>query len=260
MICENCGFENESGVKFCVNCGMKINVTGGPDYKETDLLYDSQDEEYEEYGHETFGKSRKGIIIALSALLAVALIVLIVLIIGIYNDKNMPEDKAKTESTEAAETDSTAETADSETTETFNRYSTYSSDYTYKDMPDIYYSEIADDSECFEMEALIKKFNQSWVDYVNNGDNTVFKYLRTETKAYQYAINFGNKDVYEAYETIDVNDVRVYGNNYYVWVYEVINKTTSEGTNRAVYHWVYKIGKDSEGYYVENYRSDPYYS
>lgn len=201
-------------------------------------------------------KGNTAIIILLSVLLALLTVLLVVVIVlNNSGERNMSEkERAAVEETVDDSSD------EGKNTNSFPRYSTYNSGYSYTDMPNIYYSMEADDEECFKMEDFIKDFNSAWINYVNYGDTTVYTYLRAGTKPYQYAVNYGKKNLTEEYQTMQVNDVREYNGTYYVWTYEIINKYYDGKTEQAVYHWIYKIGKDGGGYYVELYKKDPYYS
>ena len=126
-------------------------------------------------------------------------------------------------------------------------------------MPEIHNSISATDQECFELEKIVYDYNQKWLNFVNNNDTSIYANLRYGTKAYEYAMKYSAKNVVESYQLLDVNDVRKYGNYYYVWTHEIITETTSYSSNNLEYYWVYKIGKDGSGYYVENYTADPYY-
>jgi len=141
----------------------------------------------------------------------------------------------------------------------FLRQTTYDGSYTYKDMDSIHASTPASDEECLEMEKLIHTFNSLWLEYINNSNESIFSYLRQGTNAYQYATAYSEKIVTQEYELMDVKDARVYGNTYYVWVHEIIKEYHSNEIKRLEYHWVYKIGRDASGYYVENYTADPFY-
>lgn len=140
-----------------------------------------------------------------------------------------------------------------------SRIVTYSPNYTYKRMSDIHSSIEATDTEMRQMSDLIQSFNNSWILYINTGDRSVFSYLREGTEAYNNAVKYSSKNISESYETMDIRDARKAGNEFYVWDYEVINEY-SDTTKRKEYHWVYRISKDSGGYYIADYTSDPAYN
>lgn len=263
MICRSCNFQNDDSVKFCVNCGIKIENEQMSAENET--VYEYEPYEGSETEEGSYRKTGKGPIIVLSVLLVIAIAVLIILIVAISNGSDSSSEKTggdtKTQGTTVSEKNGNSEEEPEKPEKKFERYVTYSSALTYRDMPDIHYSSRSSDEVCFEMEDFINKFNDSWISYVNEGDKAVFDYLRYGTKAYQNAENHGNRDIRESYIAIEVNDVREYDGYYYVWVYEKMDKyTPKDGSRTITYNWVYKIGKDSVGYYVENYRSDPYYN
>lgn len=205
-------------------------------------------------------KGNAAVIVLLSVLIALLTALLTALLVVVLVVNNKEESPADEREKEIAAEERSAVTEEAEDVASFEHYSTYNLVYTYTDMPDIYNSTESADEKCFEMSDFITDFNNAWIEYVNYGNTGVYSYLRAGTKPYQYAINYGEKNLTEEYQTMAVNDVREYNGSYYVWTYEVINKYYDGKTEQAVYHWIYKIAKDGGGYYVELYKKDPYYN
>ena len=204
--------------------------------------------------------SGKVVMVVICILVAVAIVLAGVLVfLSVYNSggEDAPIDTPKTE-----ETDNKPDDTEIPEEPEFPRKSSFDSGYVYLNMEEVRSSEEADDSEAFEMQDVVTNFNNSWVEYVNTGDTSVFSYLRANTQAYRYAVAYGAKDIHEEYILMEVNDVRKYGDSYYVWTHEIIEETStvdSTDVKRFEYHWVYKVSYSNGGYYIENYISDPAY-
>ncbi|MDO5478734.1 MAG: hypothetical protein Q4G23_06160 [Clostridia bacterium] len=257
MFCGNCGNQAGDGAKVCPHCGKILSVAqASPAPSPT--------------------KSKnKGTIITVIILLVAAIVSLCVIIFQnkkpkevVYVYDETEESASETEAAEAPATEyyvnesDVTDSADTETaapSEVFPRFVTYSPSYTYKSMPEIHYSTQADDDESFELKEFIELYNANWLNFVNYGDRSIYAYLRPNTQAYKYATNYGSKNITESFDLMKVDDVRKYGSNYYVWTHEIINEYSEGKTKSYEYHWVYKVGKDGSGIYVENYTKDPFY-
>ena len=204
--------------------------------------------------------SKTSVMVVICIVLALAIVIAgVLLFMSVYNSggEDAPQGVAETE----AVTNKPDEQNENTQPE-FPRNSTYSSGYTYNNMQEIHSSKEAEDKEAFEMQDVVTSFNNSWVEYVNSGDTSVFSYLRADTQAYKYAVAYGAKDIHEEYILMEVNDVRKYGDSYYVWTHEIIEEAStvdSTDVKRFEYHWVYKVSYSDGGYYIENYISDPAY-
>lgn len=248
MYCGFCGKYYEDELTVCPHCGKKP-MTAGSAAKEQKGVNSNKS-----------SGNTVTIIVALAVIIFVLMIAILPLCIEVLNDRgskvqidDYQDPGAVSVYTDVAEEESVSYE------ETFYRYVTYSSAYTYKNMPEINYSYEASDEDCFELAAFIENYNDKWIEFVNDGNKSIYAYLRPNTQAYKYAVSYGKKDIVEYFEVMEVNDVRKYGDCYYVWTHEVINEYSSKADRRLEYHWVYKVGKDGSGFYVEDYTKDPHY-
>ena len=235
MICKHCGTEIDGRLNFCRNCGKPIEKAPAPAPKSN---------------NENFTIKRSTAITVIAVIVAVAVIALLLIFTSKNDEKAVSiPDQPKEETVRETEPPKPV----------FQRFSTFGN-YSYEKMPMIASSFPADDETCFELAGVIDTFNHEWENLVNTGSSAVFYYLRKDTQAYKYAEKYEKTDFTENFNLIDVNDVRYVGNTYFVWVHEIITEHHKSGDKTNEYHWIYKVGKDSSGYYVENYISDPYYN
>lgn len=263
MYCENCGKELKDNDKFCENCGCRVKDTFDEyteGIKKSDL------------NNAVSGAKNPGNVVIIILIVILGIFILIGSAwcgFEMYSRYKKNPSAAQTAISPTADpttkTDSAASTIPPSTAKptatippAVNRISSYNASYTYKRMGDIHSSVSASDNELAQMKNLITDYNNAWINYINNNDNTVFNYLRKDTEAYNNAVKYGQKNINESLELTDIQDVRKTNDNYYVWSHEIINEY-GDTNKRNEYHWVYQIKKDSEGFYVADYTSDPAY-
>lgn len=285
--CKNCGFKFEN-----------ITENTGSNYRNSNASSSNMEVNYENFGsqsadynvgegmtYETTYEGRKSkksngikiLIIVLSVILAVLIGVAAWIIVSSdsnYNGNNEDENDEVEQSSENASGDNDSANNggednshqesneggdDKKEQKKFDRNSTFSPSL-YYGIDAIYNSTEASDEECFEMEDFITEYNEYWVDYVNTGNTAIYECVREGTAAYLDVEKYRDTDITERMHFMNVEDIRKTDDFYFVWCHEKLEKTSpSEGTEVKVHHWIYKVGKDSEGYYVETYISDPYY-
>ncbi len=135
----------------------------------------------------------------------------------------------------------------------------YSYSAYYKRMDNIHNSWLTDDATYMELKAVILDFDEKCLRYVNEGDSDIFQYLKPGSKAYQLQTDYKNADpnVHETLHWVNVINSRYDGTSYYVWVDE--NRTVSrKGTTKTqTDSWVYRLIKNSDGYEIVDYITDP---
>ena len=57
--------------------------------------------------------------------------------------------------------------------------------------------------------------------------------------------------------SINVKSARKYDNTYYVWDDEYISETKNGEAVTSNDHWVYRIEKEGDGFYIYDYIPDP---
>lgn len=136
----------------------------------------------------------------------------------------------------------------------------YRSDLTYKRMEDDIHNSIMTNYSTYEeISKVIEDFNNKCEAYMNTGSTEIMQYLRSGTTAYnqqtQYKKNHPNLTQY--YESTYVRTTRVSESYYYAWVRERLQQTENGTTKTVENNWVYKLSKDGDGWYIEDYTSDP---
>ena len=277
MNCPACG-RDVTGKKFCPICGRPVEQEAkAPVFvqsHESKSEPEIQPKIAEQFSYvskpinlpqkqETENSSKKVLMVIICIVVALAIVFAGALaFLSVYNSggEDAPQKETVTEDVKPKSQKEEKEQIPAQPD--FPRKSTYNSGYTYNNMEEIHSSKETDDAKAFEVKDVVTNFNNSWVEYVNSGDSSVFSYLRADTQAYKYAVAYGAKDIHEEYILMEVNDVREVGDSYYVWTHEIIEETStanSSESERFEYHWVYKVSYSDGGYYIENYISDPAY-
>ena len=251
MVCPKCGKE-VTGNRFCTACGHPVGDIQQQTMRNVTVQASPNKDAESKNGN-------TGMIIlvcSLATALLIAVVVCCLLLFGASNDNE--QEVLDTEPPASVEVPVAVE---EEYVESFDRFSTYSSSYTYDTMGDIYSSYEVDDGKSNELADFIIDFNDAWIDYVNNGNTAIYRYVRTGTPTYDSVERFGKKNIMEEYILMDVNDVRVCGNYYFVWTHEIIKVTDfNDGSvKNKEYYWVYRVNESGGAYYVENFISDPAY-
>ena len=135
----------------------------------------------------------------------------------------------------------------------------YSSAYTYKRMDNIHSSTLVDDVTYMALKGVILDFDRLCVEYMNNGNPEVLKYLPVGTTAYLQQTEYKAKHptIYEVLNAVDVINARYDGISYYVWVMENMTVTENGETKTNVDYWVYRVQENSGGYVIVDYTRDP---
>ena len=139
------------------------------------------------------------------------------------------------------------------------RVDLYSPSYTYKRMSEIHSSYLVSDEVFYELKQIILDFDYKCVEYMNNGDMSVFMYLRPGTTAYNQQTEYkkNHPTIYEIMNNVDVVNARSDGNSYYLWVGEDMTVTENGITEHKIDHWVYKLERTSSGFVITDYTYDP---
>ncbi len=99
-------------------------------------------------------------------------------------------------------------------------------------------------------------YNSSWVDYANNGDETVLGYLKADRAAYRSAVSYARKgQVEESFEELQLGEIRDYGDGVYIFVKELISLKDGQNVSSANFNWIYDLEKVGDEYKIVNYKS-----
>ncbi len=258
MYCYNCGNEIRNDALFCPFCGRSAETSN----------QQSSNNQYEETYNmpepEVLKRKRQPEDNNKMVMLWVCITVLVLIIcvfasIIIINAVNRDDEETQSIPQATPETVVVTQVPEESDEETFVRTILYNSSYTYNTMNDVHSSSPTDDKEALELKQVIHDFNGAWIEFINNYDNSVYNYLRVGTNPYNHAQKYEDKSLYQEYQLMDVMDVRKSNSYYYVWVHEIINETDYDANKKSVleYHWVYRVGKDNDGYYIHDYIKDP---
>jgi cytoskeletal protein RodZ len=176
-----------------------------------------------------------------------------------YIAKTEPTDSTdSTDSTDTAtdSTDTTDTTTDSTDTATDTTDTTTDNTDTATDTTDTT-TESTDTSEEDE-KAIIKSrliaFNDSWIEFVNNNNQSYFDYITSDGVAYKNAQGFNRTGLTEKFLEMRVNQINVAGNSATAKVYEEIQKTKDGQVTVAKYNWIYNLEKKNGVWLIDGYK------
>ncbi len=160
-------------------------------------------------------------------------------------DPTDTEDAA--DSTDATDSTDLTDTTDSEdaTETTDSTESTESTESTTEDSD-------ADEEEAVKQ--AIESFNDAWINYVNDNNQSYFNYITSDGIAYKNAKSFNRTGLTEEFLVMKVNQVNVAGNVATAKVYEEIKKTKDGSVTIAKYNWVYNLEKKNGKWLIDGYK------
>lgn len=281
MFCENCGKELNENASFCDNCGAAVSG-GVPEENNVNRNAVSWENTNHGMANKNDGKN-SGLVIALIILLSVFIFVIVFFIgMNIY-DSNQKKSASSIPLQTVTPTQAPSATPitvivdngaqppqpPAQVAPPNTRYEPtdrstigvmrYDSSRTYKRMGSIHNTVATDTNMWYKLRDFIETFDSSCESYMNYGDSTIFNYLRSGTTGYEQQTQYKAKhpNLTQYYTDIQVLDTRVGGGYYYVWVQETLSVTENGSTKTENSNWVYKIGEDSRGFFVNDYTKDP---
>jgi len=112
----------------------------------------------------------------------------------------------------------------------------------------------SDKDESFEVEKAIIAFNNAWIEYVNNNDQSFFNHVITNGVAYNNAKKFDRTGLKETFLNMDISNVKVTGNSATAHVYEEIKKEKNGEVSISKYNWLYDLIKKDGRWYINGYK------
>lgn len=170
-----------------------------------------------------------------------------------YIAKTEPTDTTDTtDETDSAEgTDSTDSTETSDPTDnTDSSESTESSDSSNE--TDSSESSGTDEKEVIKNRMI--DFNDAWIEFVNNNDQSYFNYITSDGVAYKNAKGFNRTGLTEKFLDMRVNQINIAGNTATAKVYEEIQKTKDGNVTVAKYNWIYNLVKKNGVWLIDGYK------
>lgn len=122
--------------------------------------------------------------------------------------------------------------------------------------PDQLISNVLDESEVNRIKGVIFKFDELWIDFVNQGDIGLMNYVVPESPVAEMINQYKRDDSKQKYLSIEVEDVKVTGNVALVKVYEKMQQIKGEDVEIFEYHWQYRMEKTGEQWYIHSYIED----
>lgn len=111
-------------------------------------------------------------------------------------------------------------------------------------------------SEVDQIKGVIFKFDELWIDYVNQGDASVMDYVLEDSPVANMILEYQSNETRQKYLSIDIKDVTIDKNTAYAKVYEKMQQTTDGETNIFEYHWLYRLEKKGEMWYIHSYEEN----
>lgn len=106
----------------------------------------------------------------------------------------------------------------------------------------IWYKDLAGNSVYSDMAAAdtLVKYNSMWIDYINNGDDTVFTVIAPDSKVYTNCKKATTKASEKIMKELAIGEVRRTDGGFLIWDREVITTTSKSGeVTTATYEMVY---------------------
>lgn len=264
MKCSKCGSEVPNGTMFCDTCGSIID--GNPN------ILRKQKDSPTQRDLGVMGLSIKNKIVV--ALMILASIVFICGIINTINKnidnrqaemniakKGVYEKNSKQKSnlvpTHSPKLDQPTEVlADSTVREDLYNGSLY-----YKRMSEIHNTELTSDDVYYDIKNAIEDFDRTCEEYINHNNEEIFRYLLSNTTAYEQQVSYKSKhpNLKQHYISINVINTRMGDNYYYAWVSETLQVNENNIERVDTDHWVYKLSNHNGNWYINDYTRDPVY-
>lgn len=137
--------------------------------------------------------------------------------------------------------------------------STFNADLPYE-YKDVNISQRLQGEEALKLRQSVIDFNNAWLEYINNGDRSVFNYAENGSEVYNSSISFNKNGLKERFLKMLIKDVRKGNDAYYVWTHEKIEEIRNGDSKIEECHWIYKIKKIDDKFYLSEYLLDPTYS
>lgn len=111
-------------------------------------------------------------------------------------------------------------------------------------------------TEVDQVKGVIFKFDELWIDYVNQGDSSVMDYVSEESPVAKMILEYQRDETRQKYLSIDIKEVTIDKNIAYAKVYEKMQQTSGSENNIFEYHWIYRLEKKGEMWYIHSYEEN----
>ncbi len=110
-----------------------------------------------------------------------------------------------------------------------------------------------DEEEAAQLEALIYDFNEAWTYFANEKNMGILDFVTASGEANDIIHRFPAGTMVLSFETIDITDIRVEGDNANLYVHEIIKKVTEEKTEMLEYFWLYDVRRIDGQWKIHSY-------
>ncbi len=108
-------------------------------------------------------------------------------------------------------------------------------------------------TEIDKIKGVIFKFDELWIDFVNQGDTALLDYVIPESPVELMINGYTRDDTKQKYLSIEVGEVKITGDNADVKVYEKMKQDKGDETQIFEYNWIYHLKKNGEQWYLYSY-------
>lgn len=122
--------------------------------------------------------------------------------------------------------------------------------------PDANPKENSSSTEVDKIKGVIFKFDELWIDFVNQGDTSLLDYVSPESPVESMINSYKRDDTKQKYLSIEVGEVKITGDTAEVKVYEKMQQNKGEDTQIFEYNWIYHLKKNGEQWYLYSYDED----
>lgn len=110
-----------------------------------------------------------------------------------------------------------------------------------------------DQAEVNKIKGVIFKYDELWIDFVNQGDTAIMDYVASGSPVESMINNYVRDQTRQKYLSIEVGDVVISGNQAKATVYEKMQQDRDSISEIFEYNWEYTLVKIGEQWYLQSY-------
>lgn len=110
-------------------------------------------------------------------------------------------------------------------------------------------------SDIDQIKGTIFKFDELWVDFVNQGNKDILNYVKTDSPVRKMIDNYVKDQSKYKYLSIEVGKVSIVGSEAFAEVYEKMQQESNGSTEVFEYRWQYKLVKQGEQWLIHSYEA-----
>lgn len=106
------------------------------------------------------------------------------------------------------------------------------------------------------IKGVIFKFDELWIDFVNQGDAGIKNYIVSGSPVEEMVKNYVRDDTKQKYLSIEIGEITIEGDRAQAKVYEKMQQTKGENSDVLEYRWIYHLIKSGQQWYIHSYEED----